>query len=107
MAMNTDARPSRMAAMASTVFRPATRGAVMAKASSSRSRNAGSGCSVTPMVRSPWTLEWPRTGQAPAPGRPMLPPISSMSTNVWMVITACLCWVMPMAQVKIVRSAAL
>ncbi len=26
------------------------------------------------MVRSPWTLLWPRTGQTPAPGRPMWPP---------------------------------
>jgi hypothetical protein len=32
------------------------------------------------MVRSPCTLEWPRTGQVPAPGLPMLPFMSSMLT---------------------------
>src|SRR4029077_7749820 len=29
--------------------------------------------SEIPMVRSPWTLLWPRTGQAPAPRRPIFP----------------------------------
>ncbi len=39
----------------------------------SRSRNSAVGTSVMPTVRSPWTFEWPRTGQRPAPSRPILP----------------------------------
>ncbi len=36
-------------------------------------RNVSPMPSEIPMVRSPWTLLWPRTGQAPAPGRPIFP----------------------------------
>ena len=43
-----------------------------------------------PMVRSPWTLLWPRTGQAPAPGRPMLPRSSRKLTTSRIVATALL-----------------
>ena len=42
-----------------------------------RSSRTGVGFSSTPMVRSPCTFEWPRTGQMPAPGLPILPRISS------------------------------
>ncbi len=67
------------------------------------SRKAGAGRSKMPMVRSPWTLEWPRTGQTPAPGRPMFPRSRRRLTTSRMVATACLCWVRPMAQQTMVR----
>ena len=51
-----------------------------------------------PIVRSPCTLLWPRTGQAPAPGLPMLPRRSRKLTISWIVATAALCWVSPIAQ---------
>ncbi|MNM95798.1 hypothetical protein D3C81_1082570 [compost metagenome] len=51
-----------------------------------------------PMVRSPCTLLWPRTGHRPAPGRPMLPRSSIRLAISWMVATEWRCWVMPMAQ---------
>ncbi len=55
-----------------------------------------------PIVRSPCTFECPRTGQAPAPGLPKLPPTSSRLTSIWIVATASRCWVMPMAQQQMV-----
>src|SRR3546814_5704689 len=50
---------------------------------------------------------WPRTGQAPAPGRPRLPRSSSRLTSIWIVATECLCWVMPMPQQQITLPAAM
>ena len=41
--------------------------------SASASRKCAGGRSQMPIVRSPCTLEWPRTGHSPAPGLPMLP----------------------------------
>ena len=38
-----------------------------------RRRSAAGSFSQMPIVRSPCTLEWPRTGHSPAPGLPMLP----------------------------------
>ena len=55
-----------------------------------------------PIVRSPCTLECPRTGQTPAPGRPMLPCSSSTLTRSRRVGTECLCCVRPIAQQMIV-----
>ena len=57
-----------------------------------------------PIVRSPCTLEWPRTGQAPAPGLPMAPRSSSVLVSSWMVATAWRCWVSPIAQQMMIRS---
>ena len=59
-----------------------------------------------PIVRSPCTLEWPRTGQAPAPGLPMAPRSSRVLVSSWMVATAWRCWVSPIAQQMMIRSAA-
>ena len=56
------------------------------------------GRSQIPIVRSPCTLEWPRTQQVPAPGRPMWPPSRSEIHDIRMVATASRCWVRPIAQ---------
>ena len=64
----------------------------------SASRNGAAGRWSMPIVRSPCTLEWPRTGHRPAPGRPMLPRRSMKLTISWIVRTACLCCVRPIAQ---------
>ena len=54
-------------------------------------RGTSSGiCSQIPIVRSPWTLLCPRMGDAPAPGRPMLPRSSRKLTISRMVATALL-----------------
>ncbi|MCY1223377.1 hypothetical protein D9M72_355000 [compost metagenome] len=58
-----------------------------------------------PMVRSPWTLLWPRIGDAPAPGLPMFPRSSRRLMISLMVATPFLCCVMPMAQVMMTFSA--
>ena len=51
-----------------------------------------------PIVRSPWTLEWPRTGQAPAPGLPSMPRKSRKLATSCTSCTPCLCCVSPIAQ---------
>ena len=56
-----------------------------------------------PMVRSPCTLECPRTGQTPAPGLPIMPRSNSTLVISAMVATAWVCWVMPIAQHTTVR----
>ena len=66
------------------------------------SRSHSFGFSQMPMVRSPWTLECPRTGQAPAPGLPKLPCSSRTLTISLMVSTECGCCVTPRAQQKMV-----
>ena len=106
MAKNTFARPSRMASIAPMVSWPGARGGSNPNTSRSRSRNACGGFSQIIIVRSPCTLLCPRTGQAPAPGRPRCPPSSSRLQIIWMVATECRCWVMPMPQQQIRRSAA-
>ena len=58
----------------------------------------GVGRSQMPIVRSPCTLLWPRTGHGPAPGRPMFPRSSSRFTISWTFATPCSCCVSPMAQ---------
>ena len=58
------------------------------------------------MVRSPCTLLWPRTGQTPAPGLPMLPRSMRKLTISRMVGTPCLCWVSPIAQQTMIVLAA-
>ena len=65
---------------------------------SSAARKASGIFSKMPMVRSPWTLLWPRTGQSPAPGRPIAPSRRWTLTTSRMVATALRCWVRPMAQ---------
>ncbi len=57
-----------------------------------------------PIVRSPCTLEWPRTGHTPAPGRPMLPRRRRKLTISRIIGTECLCWVSPIAQQTTIRS---
>ncbi len=98
MPMKTRARPSRNARIASTTARPGSRGAVKPNSASIASRNQAGGRSQMPIVRSPWTLECPRTGQSPAPLRPMLPCSRATLTNSLIVATALRCWVMPIAQ---------
>ena len=51
-----------------------------------------------PIVRSPWTLECPRTGHSPADGLPMLPCSRATLTNSLIVATELRCWVIPIAQ---------
>ena len=53
MPMNTFARPSRMARIASTVSTPCSRGLTMPKRSSSAARNVSGIFSQMPIVRSP------------------------------------------------------
>ncbi len=103
IAKKTFASPSRRAWMERTTSRPWWRGEVMPNSLSRASRKAGAGRSKMPMVRSPWTLEWPRTGQTPAPGRPMFPRRRRKLTTSRMVGTECLCWVRPIAQQTMVR----
>lgn len=103
IAKNTLACPSRSARMARTTSSPCSRGGAKPNSFSRASRKAGAGRSKMPMVRSPWTLLWPRTGQTPAPGRPMLPRSRRKLTTSWMVGTECLCWVRPIAQHTMVR----
>ena len=105
--MNTEARPSRMARMASTVSKPCLRGLMMPNSASSAARNASGIFSQMPMVRSPWTLECPRTGHTPAPGLPIMPRISSTLVISGWSATACVCWVRPIAQQTMVRSEAI
>ena len=71
----------------------------------SASRNAGRGRSQMPIVRSPWTLLWPRTGHGPAPGLPMFPRSSSRFITSCTLPTPKRCCVRPIAQQAIVRSA--
>ena len=54
------------------------------------------GFSVMPTVRSPCTLEWPRSGQMPAPGLPILPRSISRLAICCTLPVPCRCWVMPM-----------
>jgi hypothetical protein len=97
-AKNTLPPPSSIAWIASTVSRPFWRGGSKPNTCCSRSSSATGGFSQMPMVRSPCTLLWPRTGQAPAPSRPMWPHSMSQLTIIWMVATECWCCVMPMPQ---------
>ncbi len=91
-------RPSRIALMESTESRPWARGGSKPNSSRRASRKESGICSQMPIVRSPWTLLWPRTGQAPVPALPRLPRSSRKLTISRMVGTPCLCWVMPIAQ---------
>ena len=68
-----------------------------------RPGSAAGGRSQMPIVRSPCTLEWPRTGNSPAPGLPMLPCAKARLTTSLMVATALRCWVSPIAQQNTVR----
>ena len=79
--MNTFARPSRIAWIASTVSKPGARGGAKSNSLPSASRNPSAGFSKMPIVRSPCTFECPRTGHNPAPGLPMLPRIRSRFTT--------------------------
>ena len=65
--------PRCMASIAMTTSCPRARGGSKPNAAFMLSGNSAVGFSVMATVRLPWTLEWPRTGQTPAPGWPMLP----------------------------------
>ena len=97
-ATNTSIRPSRMARIVSTVSYPCSRGGSKENSAASASRNASGIFSQMPMVRSPCTLQWPRIGDGPAPGRPMFPRSSRKLVISRMVATALRCWVRPIAQ---------
>ncbi len=97
-------RPSRIARIAFTESMPWARGGSKPNSSRRASRNESGICSQIPIVRSPCTLLCPRTGHAPAPARPRLPRSIRKLTNSRMVGTACLCWVMPIAQQTMTRS---
>ncbi len=105
MATNTFTSPSRMAWIVRTVSSPCSRGGSIPHASASRSRNASVGRWSMPQVRLPWTLLWPRTGEGPAPSRPMLPRSSRRLTISRTVSTPCSCWVRPRHQLTMERSA--
>jgi hypothetical protein len=66
------ARPSRIALMASTVSTPCSRGLTIPNRESNASKNFSGIFSQMPIVRSPCTLEWPRTGHRLAPGLPCI-----------------------------------
>ena len=104
IAKKTFAPPECIARIACTVSKPWSRGGSKQNSRARASRNSGFGRSQIPMVRSPCTLLWPRTGQAPAPGLPMLPFIRSRFTISWMFATALRCWVSPIAQVTMILS---
>ena len=103
-AMNTCARPARIAWMLFTTSKPGSRGGSKPNASLSRSRKAAVGRSLIPIVRSPCTLLWPRTGQSPAPRRPMLPRSRRKFAISRIVATALRCCVSPIAQQTMIRS---
>ena len=71
------ARPSRIARIASTVSTPCSRGLTIPNRESNAAKNFSGIFSQMPIVRSPCTLECPRTGHSPAPGLPIMPRISS------------------------------
>ncbi len=103
-ARNTLTRPSRIALIAFTESSPCGRGGSKPNSSCSASRNESGICSQMPIVRSPWTLLCPRTGQTPVPARPRLPRSIMKLTISRMVGTPCLCCVMPIAQQTMTRS---
>ncbi len=65
--------PAMIACMAATASWPCAAGGLKPKVASMRASISAPGFSVMPTVRSPCTLEWPRSGQMPAPGLPILP----------------------------------
>jgi hypothetical protein len=71
------ARPLRIALMASTVSTPCSRGLTIPNRESNAAKNFSGIFSQMPIVRSPRTLKWPRTGQRPAPGLPIMPRTNS------------------------------
>jgi hypothetical protein len=101
--MKTFTRESRIARMLSTTSSPCSRGGSKSSAACSRSRNASVGFSQIPIVRSPCTLECPRTGHTPAPGLPIIPRSRTVLTISWIVATELRCCVSPIAQHTIVR----
>ncbi len=92
------ASPSRSALTAATESKPCSRGGSKPNSSWIESRKLSGGRSQIPIVRSPCTLEWPRTGNSPAPGRPMLPCRKARLAISLTVATPLRCWVIPIAQ---------
>ena len=90
--------------MVFTVSRPCLSGGEKPNSRPSASRNAGLIFSQIPTVRSPCTLLWPRTGQRPAPRRPICPRRSAKLTMLCTLATPFSCWVIPIAQLQIIRS---
>jgi hypothetical protein len=97
-AKKTVASPRPIASIAPITSCPCRLGGSKPNAAPSRSRKMGSSRSKMPIVRSPCTLECPRTGQAPAPGLPTAPRSSSVLTTSWIAPTALRCCVRPIAQ---------
>ena len=104
MPRKNDTLPSRIARIESTTSNPSSRGGSKPNSALRESRKCAGGFSQMPMVRSPWTLEWPRTGHRPAPGLPMLPCSSATLVISLIVATALRCWVMPIDQQMTVAS---
>ncbi len=103
-ATKTFTRPSCIAEMVFTASRPSRSGGAKPNSSPSARRNAGLIFSQIPTVRSPCTLLCPRTGQRPAPRRPICPRRSAKSTMLCTLATPFSCWVIPIAQQQIIRS---
>ncbi|MNH17933.1 hypothetical protein D3C79_776220 [compost metagenome] len=87
--------PAIIACMACTESCPCSVGGLKPNTCSILPRNSGEGFSVMPTVRLPCTLEWPRSGQIPAPGLPKLPRNNSRSQIRRTLAVPSLCWVMP------------
>ena len=66
--------------------------------------DACEGTSVIPTVRSPCTLEWPRTGHRPAPSLPTLPFRRHRLASCWILWAPCLCCVRPMPKTTMARA---
>src|SRR5665647_2602251 len=95
--MNTSTASFSKALTVSTESSPCSRGALIPNSASNAFSIHSLGFSHTPIVRSPWTLEWPRTGHAPAPGLPKFPCRSSRLMISLRVLTECGCCVRPSA----------
>src|SRR4051794_36026691 len=73
MPTNTFTSPRCIASIVPTVSSPCSRVGSIPQAAPKRARNGSRGRWSMPHVRVPWTLLCPRTGDGPAPSRPMLP----------------------------------
>src|SRR5271168_412070 len=102
IAKNTLTSPSNIACSVSTVSYPHFWGGTKLNSFPSASRKGFGGRSHTPMVRSPWTFECPRTHTVPAPGRPIFPPTSRRFTIIETLSTPLRCCVTPVHHAHIV-----
>ena len=94
-----------IARIASTVSTPCSRGGVEAELGAERvEERRGAASRRCPSCGRPARCSGRAPGTGPAPGRPMLPRSSSRLTISWIVATACLCCVRPIAQQTIDRA---